>query len=270
MSYEETSKVPTESLPVVSGSEENLEELLVSQPPPGTVVLQPTASQRTPQWGLIAAVIALGLFILAFGVTVFVSQQSRIDAQATRITEMQHQISELTEVLGVSQETAKELFDQVRELGEDPVTPNPDSLDVPDPLDEEDSESAPLRGERGEQGPPPSPAQIAAAITDFCLQNGACRGPAGETPTGETLQLMVSEAIALFCANGACQGEPGRDGVDGNDGTPGSVGPTGPAGPTCPEGYYLDEVWITISDEETGPSSNQPAMVCRPNPPVGE
>lgn len=265
--------ISTESLPVVDPAEQDVEELLIHQPPPGTVVLQPSIAPRRPQWGLISAVIALAVLILAFAATVFASQQATIGSQSTRISEMQNQISELTDVLQVSQETAQDLFDQVEQLGEDPVTPDPDSLSVPEPLPEDDSESSPQQGERGEVGPPPSMAQIAAAVTDFCLQNGLCKGPDGETPSEEVLQGMVAQAVAIFCANDACKGDPGQDGVDGldgNDGATGGVGPTGPPGPTCPEGYYVDEVWINISDEETGPSSSQPAMVCRPNPPVGE
>jgi hypothetical protein len=273
--------VPTESLPipVVDAEKEEIEDLLLRQPAPGTVVVQPSAAPRTPQWGLLAAIIALVILVLGFGVTVFTSQQARIDTQATRLTEMQHQVSELTEVLHVSQDTAKELFDQVQRLGEEPVTPDPDSLEVPDPLTEDDQpESAPMRGERGEPGPPPSMAQIAAAVTNFCLENGLCKGPDGKTPTVDELRAMVSDAVAAFCANDACKGDPGndgndgRDGIDGKDGLdglPGGVGPTGPPGPTCPEGYYLDEVWMVISEEETGLPSNQQAVICRPNP-IGE
>lgn len=73
----------------------------------------------------------------------------------------------------------------------------------------------------GDQGPGPTPAQIAAAVSEYC-SGGRCEG------SGPT-KAQVSAAVAEYCADGACRGEPGADAPPAPAGKQGERGP----GPTA-------------------------------------
>jgi hypothetical protein len=134
-------------------------------------------------------------------------------------------------------------------------------------------------GQRGEQGPAPSTAQVLQAVASYCA-GGACRGIDGQDGSGPT-PADVFAAVTQFCADGRCAGVDGRDGVDGADGTPGEPGrgPTaeeiaaavtaycandacrgpagadstvpGPAGPPCPEGWIAETLTVLARDDAT-------------------
>lgn len=98
----------------------------------------------------------------------------------------------------------------------------------------------PVRGERGEPGPPPTDAQVqravdaycasgrcngksptvqqvAAAVAAYCNARGQCTPPKpkdgkpGEPGKNATSE-QVAAAVASFCADGACDGEDGANG----------------------------------------------------------
>ncbi|MEN0021978.1 MAG: hypothetical protein AAGC61_01765 [Microbacterium sp.] len=133
------------------------------------------------------------------------------------------------------------LRDQVYELGETPVVapPTPGPSAPPSTRDGRDGED----GEDGQDGQNATPAQIAAAVAEWCAANGNCIGATGR---------------------------PGADGNDGRDGqdsvVPGPMGPQGPAGPVCPEGYTASTVWVAIADSEDGTFTPEQATICRITP----
>lgn len=87
------------------------------------------------------------------------------------------------------------------------------------------------QGKTGEQGPPPTAAQVLSAVSIYC-SGGAC------TPSGPT-QSQVNAAVATFCSGGACEGKPGAT-VTGPPGAtvtgPPGATVTGPPGATGEQG----------------------------------
>jgi hypothetical protein len=146
---------------------------------------------------------------------------------------------------------ANALRDQLIDAGEDPVVTPPANADMHSGI----SAPAPSPGPQGPRGLP---------------------GSAGRSVTA----AEIAEAVAEYCATGACVGPTGATGAPGADGDsvvgpqgpqgpPGEsiVGPqgaAGPAGPACPEGYSVSYVWLSIAESQFGVFSRQPAAICRP------
>ena len=151
--------------------------------------------------------------------------------------------AELRTQLGASQANAQELYEQLIALGEDPegeapaeVVPGPAGDPGPrGPIGPAGKDGAPgAAGRDGVDGEPGTPGEPGSAGQDG--QDGAT-GPAGPA------------------------GQPGKDG---KDGATGPAGPPGPAGATCPSGYEMQTVWLSIADTEFGTFHRAQASVCRP------
>lgn len=203
---------------------------------PGSIVMPQTPEPERPQWVLMAAVLVLILGILG-GSTWFIANLVERNSSLSQSNETKSEtIDNLTQEVLDANDRAQALSDQLIALGEKPV------VDIP---------------AQGPQGP------------------SGDRGPMG--PSGLPGEDGLPGAPGVPGQNGT-DGEPGQDGADGEPGAAGPAGPqgepgvqgpagpAGPAGPTCPEGYYLDEVWLVIADDELSLPSNQPAVICRPNP----
>jgi hypothetical protein len=84
-------------------------------------------------------------------------------------------------------------------------------------------------GATGHVGPGPTPAQVAAAVTQWCNTTGKCSAPG---PTA----AQVAAAVAQYCnARGQCTstptpGPPGPSGKPGTNGKPGEDGKNGAKG----------------------------------------
>jgi len=77
------------------------------------------------------------------------------------------------------------------------------------------------RGAQGEQGIPPTQAQVAAAVLDYCTTNNRCDG---QSPTA----AQVATAVSNYClANNNCKGDTGPTGAAGQNGTNGTNGADG-------------------------------------------
>jgi hypothetical protein len=100
---------------------------------------------------------------------------------------------------------AAQLAEQVKDLGKTPVV---------DP-------SEPVAGPQGEQGRPPTPAEISLAVQSYC-SGGRCDG---KNPTA----AQVAKAVSIYCnERDNCRGATGEQGIPGSDGAEGPQGP----GPT--------------------------------------
>lgn len=145
-----------------------------------------------------------------------------------------------------------DLYDEyTQEVGQEPDAPAPDKVAEQGPQGEPGAPGAP--GPVGPQGPAGEPGRIGPA------------GPEGTTgTTGETGTSGPSGNTGPQGERGP-QGPAGVQGPAGETGAPGPIGPIGPPGPACPDGYYLDDVWLSIAEEQFGLFSRQPAIICRPN-----
>lgn len=88
-----------------------------------------------------------------------------------------------------------------------------------------------LKGDQGDQGPGPTEAQVANAVTDYCAKHDGCKG-------GPT-QAQVAAAVLTYCKGDQCDGPAGKPGEDatgkpGASGSPGASGEPGRA-PTADE-----------------------------------
>lgn len=148
-----------------------------------------------------------------------------------------------------NQAHAAALADQVRALGDRPVVEPGDP--VPGPQG--------IPGVPGPVGPPPSFAEVVAALAQYC-QGGRCRGPAG--PAGEDGAPGPRGFAGDDGATGP-QGPPGQSvtgppGPQGPRGETGASGPRGEPGPTCPDGYTTQERTLRTDEAPQG----EPAVVC--------
>lgn len=186
---------------------------------------------------------ALGVLIILAGIFVIVTGALANGTMRAQISTLQGENSALREDLQASQENAERLYEQLLELDVKPEGEDPEDLPTTPP-----SSVPGEQGERGEQGPGPTAAQIADAVTLFCAED-RCVGPTG--PAG-------AEGPAGATGN---TGSPGAAGEPGSDGPP---GPQGAPGPTCPSGYGVSYVWLSVADSQFGVFSRQPAAICRP------
>lgn len=103
-----------------------------------------------------------------------------------------------------------------------------------------------IKGEKGDQGPPPTADQVKQAVYQYCAETGvcdghqpslaavfaavtqycdagSCKGDDGANGRDAT-PAQIQSAVSSYCANGNCKGEAG------DDGAVGATGATGPAG----------------------------------------
>lgn len=120
------------------------------------------------------------------------------------------------------------------------------------------------QGERGDQGPPPSDAEIAAAAERWLAANitqpedgrdgqdglDGRDGERGPAPTAEEIALAVETWLEINRLS--LRGSDGRNGRDGADGVAGPRGDTGPAGRAGPSGRDgTDGVGIALVEQRS-------------------
>lgn len=214
------------------------------------------SESRKRKAGVIVTMLLVQLFTIAGVITlgVVAYQQSERAAQATNAAEIEAAQAQ------ENGEAIEALRDQVFELGEVPVAAQPS----PPPS----SPDSPRNGEDGEDAPPPTAAQVYAAVVQ-CFTAGVCVAPTGEpgkdglngtngndgrdapAPTFEQMMAAVQQCFA----SGLCVAPAGAQ---------------GPAGPTCPEGFTATAVWLAASDSEIDIPTQRQAIVCLPTPIEGE
>lgn len=135
-------------------------------------------------------------------------------------------------------EAGTSLAQQVRDACSNPEKASKDLSPLCDNADSvvKSGETVGIKGDKGdpgdpglpgEQGPPPSDAQVSQAVALYCA-GGRCDGSDGRNATTD----QVAEAVALYCnSQGECRGPEGRAGPEGQDGATGNPGATGPQGP---------------------------------------
>lgn len=104
-------------------------------------------------------------------------------------------------------------------------------------------------GTDGKDGLNVTPAQVAAAVATYCDVNGQCAGKDGERGPGPTDDQIIA-AVTVFCADGACRGEDGKQGEPGRG--------IAKNGTNCIDGRWQ----ITYTDGETedaGACTSEPA-----------
>lgn len=152
--------------------------------------------------------------------------------------------------LQASQANAQDLYEQLLAEGVAPEGEAPAEV-VPGPTG--------ATGERGPRGFPGRDGEDGQSITGPAGADGTDgsdgasvvgpRGPAGESVTGPQ----------------GPAGPTGAPGPTGPAGIPGTEGPPGPAGATCPTGYAMRTVWLSIADTQFGVFSRREASVCLPD-----
>lgn len=120
---ENTGLIPTQS--------EKPEEPEVAVPLPGAIVVPPPPPEKKRQWGLIAAIIALGVLLLGGVLWAMLAQQGEIVRQQKTIEELRDDNSELTNNLVAAQNNANDLYDQLLALGEKPEGQDPSTVTPP-------------------------------------------------------------------------------------------------------------------------------------------
>lgn len=158
------------------------------------------ARERGPAYSLPVLIIIL---LLSAG-TVWQIAELKDDYKRAdqRATTFENRLDKTEQEKRDSDLAAAQLAEQVKDLGKKPVV---------DP-------GEPVTGPQGEQGRPPTPAEISLAVQSYC-SGGRCDG---KNPTA----AQVARAVSVYCND--------RDncrGPEGTQGEPGSEGPQGP-GPT--------------------------------------
>jgi hypothetical protein len=134
----------------------------------------------------------------------------------------------------------------------------------------------------GEDAPPPSDAQVFAAVIDYC-SGDACRGDDGADAEPLT-QAEIDAAFTRFCGGGACQGDDGARGLScveelglepcrGPAGADSTVpGPAGADGRGIVSVTFVNggdcRMVITYTDETTQEIGGMPASMCKTPDPV--
>ncbi|WP_194383102.1 collagen-like protein [Microbacterium luteum] len=196
----------------------------------------------------VSLVSVLAIALLVLGGFTIINLSTRLGAANDRNARQADQIAVLLDDLHASQENAQSLYDQVLDLGQYPDGEDPESV-VPGPAGETGARGPAgprgLPGEDGEQGEP-----------------GADGAPGADGSDG---------SAGADGANGAdgATGPIGPQGPQGEVGPQGPAGPQGDPGPSCPEGYSLQIVTITVVDD-AGATTNQQAAVCLPIPATAE
>lgn len=198
------------------------------------------------RWTWISRILFALLALAVIGYAVF----SSLASAATR-----DELGDVKDRLAQSESQGQALSDQIIALGETPVvTP---STSTSDPII-----ITPTNGQDGEDAPPPTDAQVYAAVVQ-CFTTGACVAPKpdpgqdgkdGQDAPAPTFEQMMAAVQQCF-ASGLCVAPAGGQ---------------GPAGPTCPEGFTATAVWLSASDSELEIPTQRQAIVCLPTPIEGE
>lgn len=193
-------------------------------------------TRSTKLWTLAYKLIGAAIVLVVFAALALVSFNN---------AQLRAEHREIFAAYQASVDNAERLYEQLLELGEDPQGERPSTV----------APSTTIQGEPGARGPTgapgraPTDAEVAAAVAKYCAQN-ACVGATGATgPAG-------TDGESITGPQGP-QGPPGESIV-------GPQGPPGPTGPTCPDGYYVSYVWLSIAESQFGVFSRQPAAICRP------
>jgi hypothetical protein len=167
--------------------------------------------------------------------------------------------------LQASQSNSQELYEQLLDEGIEPEGEAPEEVAPPPVVEKPKDGDDGKDGEDGAAGPPPTDAQVYAAVQQ-CFTTGVCVAPKGDPGTNgtngqdapaPTAEQMLAAMQQCF-ASGVCVAPKGDQGAP------------GPAGPTCPDGYTPTTVWMTVSDEEAGIPRQQQAIACLPITTEGE
>lgn len=225
-------------------------------------VIQARKSADLWRWAF-RGVVTLGIVALVAFVTIlFVLQQQRIDRADTRIEYLLETIEERNGEIDTLQEHNTELLDmlaQAQQLCEEADDCDAELLPdiqevVEEQADEQEAAAVPVPqmvsdgsvaiavsqycSVDGRCSDEVTLEEMIQAVTIYCA-DGACQGEEGtEGPEGSEgaqgpgpTDEQVLNAVIAYCANGACQGPPGQNGTNGTNGQDGGTGPQGPEGP---------------------------------------
>lgn len=203
---------------------------------PGSTSQVDRVARSANRWTWFSRILFALLVLAGIGFAVF----SSVSSTATR-----DELAYVKDRLAQSETQSQALADQIIDLGETPVVepaPTPSDPVVINGRDGDD-------GEDGADAPPPTLAQMNAAVRE-CFASGQCIAPAGDKgDEGDK-------------GDKGDKGDPGNDGADST--TPGPVGPVGPAGPTCPTGFVATTVWVSVSEAELDLPTTRQAVICLP------
>ncbi len=115
------------------------------------------------------------------------------------------------------------LYEETVQAGVEPSAPPPEDVPVPEPLTPMPEPEPGPSGATGPQGPGPTRAQVREAVEGM-FATGEFDGEDGRPPT----DAEIDAAVERYCAADTCDGEDGTDGVDGVDGVDGTNGEPGP------------------------------------------
>lgn len=198
-------------------SEHESEETVVEAPAHVVVPTrheQAKAARGAKLWTWVARATGLALLaaVLGFG---FYLAAANAGARTERI--------ELIQQLDEERAKVDALYEQLRDLGEDPI------VDKSDPTPGATGPSGPTgeQGIPGQDGRTPTAAEVLAAVNAYCATVNGCVGPAGTNGTNGT------------------NGQPGTPGANGES----IVGPAGPAGASGADGVSVTGVSCVIRDD---------------------
>jgi hypothetical protein len=164
----------------------------------------------------LAAALVVGGLVLANVADQRASDQDRIDALSRGLTAANEQLEELGQP--AASPTPEQIVDEP-EVVETTTTLPPTTTTVP-LAQIRAAVDRHLEANPPADGRPPTTEEIVSAVVAVCTATGGCNGRDGRDappPTGAQIQA----AVASYCSDGRCRGprgEPGQDGVDGADG----------------------------------------------------
>lgn len=197
----------------------------------------------------------LGVFLAALLVAVWHENHRADHSDATAASALAA-VKSANTVATANAEAVKELADQVKALGGQPVV-EPSDLPTPEPGPAGANGAAGSPGSTGPQGPPGPVGPTGQAIKGE-------RGPRGFTggdgPTGTPGATVKGDTGATGPEGPAGpQGPPGKDGKDGADGHDSTVpGPQGDPGPACQPGWHVATRTVVSVEAPLG----EPVQVC--------
>lgn len=178
----------------------------------------------------LAIAVALLLVWLAWSVTGLVAHSNALDHRLDHAHAVRAQLQDVQQRQATALNKAnRRLLNTGHEPVPVPPAPGPPGAQGP-------------MGPQGVQGPPPSAADVYAAVTRYC-DDGRCRAQVDASD--------VAAAVATYCdARGECRGPQGESitGPAGPAGLKGDTGARGPAGPGPSDAQVADAVAAYCSD----------------------
>lgn len=179
---------------------------------------RPTRNSKTR-----TAVIVGALVVVLVGLTALVVMYMRSEANNRAENAVRDdQIAKLAAGNGAQKQATDQANKKLTDNGLDPVP-------VPSPVTPTVGPVPPVPGEKGDTGPGPTPAQVAAAVAGYCQANRCAgekgdpgvgtKGDKGDAPTA----AQVAAAITAYCADSRCVGPRGET-VVGDKGDKGDTG----------------------------------------------